>query len=365
MMHRLTTAALIAVLGGCPRGVPASGPAASLSCPDPTNCTLSNGTGVYTAEDGWAGIGSSELMITHFINSGSSVSFQGRYLVKPANQTDPNHWRLLDQPGQVFGAVYQSNASWRVVSVSEQSTVPTWTLQDPTSQSTTAVTGDQLKQLTLFIRFTTLDDGPKEFVLDFDGPPITPPAENTRSLTSYHMRWAERGSGGAPTTYCQDANRLPDPIVFQRGIDVDPVTGAVARNSQADQLVTLSCYLGAPATVYRWNYDHVATDSFYFDAAIQMKRASYCGNGDYYTVAGTKLQIGDDRINRDLPIHRLEAWWSPQGALCLNPANERHPEIAAKKNFTGSCRGQPLPPCQDPPVTPSSLRFLVEGPYPQ
>ncbi len=324
---------------------------------------------MYTAEDGWAGIGPSELMITHFINNGSSVSFQGRYLVKPVNQTDPNQWRLLSDPGQVFGAAYPGNTSWRVVSVTESSTVPTWTLLDSTGQSTTEVTGDQLQQLRLFIRFTTLGDGPKEYVVDFDGPPITLPSlssENTKRLpTSYHMRWAANAPDGVPATYCQNASHLPDPIVFQRGIDVDPVTGIVARNSQADNFVTLSCYLGAPATVWRWNYDHVDSDAFYFDAGIQMKRASYCGNGDYYTVAGTKIQIGDDRINRDLPIHMLEAWWSPQGALCLNPANERHRDIVAKKNFTGSCNGKTLPPCQDPPVKSSSLQFLAEGPYPQ
>ena len=312
MMHSLTTAALLGVLAGCPRGTFPSDPVAGLSCPDPKNCTLSNGTGVYTAEDGWAGIGPSELMITHFINNGSSVSFQGRYLVKPANQSDPNQWRLLSEPGQVFGAAYQG-MSWRVVSVAESSTVATWTLQDSTGQSRTAVIGDQLHQLTLYIRFTTLGDDPKEYVLDFDGPPIAPPPGNTRPTTSYHMRWAENGRGGVPLSYCQDANHLPDSVVFQRGIDVDPVTGTVARNSQANNFVTLSCYLGAPAVVYRWNYDYADTDSFYFDAGIQMKRASYCGNGDYYTVAETKIQIGDDRINRDLPIHMLEAWWSPQG----------------------------------------------------
>lgn len=362
-MRRLTTAGLIGVLAGCPRAMPPSSPGGDLSCPDPTNCTLSNGTGVYTAEDGWAGIGPSELMITHFINNGSSVSFQGRYRIEASSQTDHDQWRLLSEPGQVFAAMYLGR-SWQVTSVTESSTDPTWVLQDTAGQSRTEVIGEQLHQLTLSIRFTTARDGSKEYLLDFDGPPISLPTENGRSVTSYHMRWSENAPGATAVSYCQDASRAPDPVVFQRGIDVDPVIGAVARNSQADHFVTLSCYRGAPATVYRWKYDYVNTDTFYFDAGIQMKRASYCGLGDYYTIAGTQIQIGDDRINRDLPIHMLEAWWSPQGALCWNPANARHPELVAKKNFTGNCHGRQLSPCQASPTSSSTQRFLVEGPFP-
>ena len=38
-----------------------------LICTDPTSCTIKNGTGVYMAEGGFAGIGPNEqLLITHF-----------------------------------------------------------------------------------------------------------------------------------------------------------------------------------------------------------------------------------------------------------------------------------------------------------
>jgi len=344
-------------LAACHRMGPPGG-GGDLRCPDPSGCTNTNGTGVYTAEGGAAGIGPSQLMITHFTNTGSSVTFQGRYFLQ--GQTPiPEQWRLLTEPGVVYAADYQGMTSLAVASVSEAATVPTWTLRKP-DQSTITVTDDQLRQLQLYVRFTTLALGTEQYAIDFDGPPIDHPQAAGRPVRAYHLRWRDTGATLPPTTYCFDAARpgaaVPgDPIVFQQGIDVDPVTGAVKRNANA---VTMSCYLGAPATVYRWGYDHGNQKTFYFDAAIQMKRASYCANGDYYTVAGTRIQIGDDRINRDLPIHNLEAWWTPQGASCLNPANRRnldHP-------FTG-CAGKPLPPCQPPPTGSTSLQFLVEGPF--
>ena len=50
-------------------------------CPDPTtDCTVGNGAGVYTEEDGYAGMGAEHYMITHFINqSGGGVTLQARY----------------------------------------------------------------------------------------------------------------------------------------------------------------------------------------------------------------------------------------------------------------------------------------------
>src|SRR3954464_3089300 len=46
----------------------------SIRCPESnTDCTQVNGTGVYTAEGGYAGIDSdARLMITHFINNAGS-----------------------------------------------------------------------------------------------------------------------------------------------------------------------------------------------------------------------------------------------------------------------------------------------------
>jgi hypothetical protein len=350
----MMTAALLGALPGCPRPAP-SGPAAALGCPDPPNCTLTNGTGVYTAEDGFAGFQPSLLMITHFINSGSSVQFTGRYFNPTAKL-----WHVLDGVGQVVVATYPSpeRGLLQVTSVSADATVPTWTLQDPTTHEVITVTGDAVRQLKLYVSFSALRQG-ESYLIDFDGPPIAHRETRTRPISAFHMRWTPVAAGGtptaaAPTSYCTDAAGAPDSVVFQQGVDVDPITGAVKDRARSSNVVTLSCYLGALATVYRWGYDYLGAAPFYFDAGIQMKRASYCGDAGRYTVAGTPIEIADDqRINHDA-TDRLEAWWAPTGAVCLNPQNMRHPE----KGFTGSCKGKPLPACQGPP--PASP-WLLDG----
>lgn len=363
-MRSFAIVGLIGASAACHRMGPPGG-ATDLRCPDPSGCTNTNGTGVYTAEGGVAGIGPVQLMITHFTNTGSSVTFQGRYFLRGQTSPtpQPDQWRLLSEPGTVDGADYPGQTSAQVVSVSEQGTVPTWTLRGTDASgktSTTPVTGDQLRQLRLRLGFRPLGAGTQQYELAFDPAPIDAAAAGQHPMHAYHLGWREVGTTREPTTYCFDAPPAgasihADPIVFQQGIEVDPVTGAVNRNASA---VTMSCYLGAPATVYRWGYDHASANSFYFDAAIQMKRASYCADADYYTVAGTRIQIGDDRINRDLPIHHLEAWWTPRGASCMNPANRRNLD----RPFTG-CAGKPLPACQPPPAGTTGQQFLVEGPF--
>src|SRR5688572_1311687 len=57
-------------------------------CIDPGGCNTGNHGGTYTDENGYAGIGSTQFLITHFINSSGGVSIEGRYLY-----AQPNDWR--------------------------------------------------------------------------------------------------------------------------------------------------------------------------------------------------------------------------------------------------------------------------------
>jgi hypothetical protein len=342
--------------------VRSSGDTSSI-CPDgTTNCCQTNGTGVYSAERGHVGIGANRLMITHFINNGSEVTFQGRY-----RNPRSNHWEMLRSPGLVYRADYHSGTYQKenldVVSVRESSTVPTWTLVDPVTQAPPfIVTDSELRGLKLYIRFTASPDGREErYALDFDDEATI---LGKQPLRMYNMRWRGLTDNAQPTQYCSDASNVPDPVVFQQGIDVEPVTGSVKRGLTTAGFVTMSCSRGAPAKVYGWGYAYAGTptETFYFDAGIHMKRASYCGDSQYYTVAGTKIQIADDQHiqNEYKDIKNVEARWTPTGAICLEPDHERHPEMVANKGFTGLCNNQQLPRCSHlpPPVSP----YLADGP---
>jgi hypothetical protein len=117
------------------------------------------------------------------------------------------------------------------------------------------------------------------------------------------------GSGAAPV-------RFDDYVVFQENIDVDPPTGQV---TAAPGHMTVSCRGGAMANVFSWGYDH-NSDLWHFGAAIQMKRASYCGDGTFYTVSGTNIHIQDEEGAEEDPVtdSGVEAFWGPNGAICYD-----------------------------------------------
>lgn len=331
------TGAIACVQPACPAG--SAGCAyQEMICPDPTtDCCQPNGIGIYTDDGGYAGIGDHHVMITHFMTiPNRGVVFEGRAL--NAQQA----WTPV--LGQVVSADVQGQSS-SVVSVSEAATVPTWTLAGGR-----AVTGDQLAELTLHI---LVDD--HRYALGFTA--AAPTGTHTQDVHAYRLRWTAE----TPTAwqdYCFDGGtpaapqiHNPDPVVFQQGINVDPLSGKVARD-HAQSLVTVSCLRGAPATVYGWGYAYNAAPkaTFFFDAGIHMKRAAYCGDSRHFTEPNTWLDIADSAHIQggSLPMAKLEAWWSPDGATCLNLKNARRPELL--HGFNGVCNGkQPLPRCAEDP----------------
>ena len=369
-MRTCLTMFVVVVSAGCPWPPRADGSTLALqrSCPDPPNCTVGNGTGVYTEEQGTAAIGPSKLLITHFFNvTGGGVRFMGRYRFTPSVGSPT--WQMLSEPGQVRQATYAGLAGLDVLSVREQGTQPTWVLRSPAG-GPIEVTGDQLRGLSLEISFATPNDGQRSYELDFAGA-LSPhvadlSAQATLRPVALAMRW--RVPGGAPEDYCFRAPAggaaTPDAVVFLGGIDVDPVTGSLTPKPASgtpvpeSTMVTLSCFLGAPATVFRWGYRHDVPDRFYFAAGIQMKRAAYCADELAFTLANTPIAIADDAVPA---IHRaqptaVEAWWTPTGATCVNLDARRHPELG----FNGVCPGKAaLPAC--PPPAALQHPMLLDG----
>jgi hypothetical protein len=341
----------IALVGGCVRLAPPPDTGLLVRCPDPANCTISNGTGVYFAEHGAAGIGPTQLMITHFINRGSSVGLHGRYF-----DTGTSRWRLMTDGGLVYGADFRDQRGLTVVSVTEDATVPTWTVA-AANQPPFPVTGPALRDLTLYLMFSAPGPGVVHYTLGFAPDDRVDPTR--RQAAKYQLRWRALASTADPVIYCSDAAGAPDPVVFQAGIDVDPVIGTV---TAVPKYVTLSCNRGAPATAYRWGYDHNSPDLYYFASAIHMKRAAYCGDARFFTVDGTRIRIDDDHTHDpEFRPDQLEAWWSPTGALCANPDRARHGDVVRNSGFAWRCGGAQLPVCQVPPGSPPATKYLVDA----
>jgi len=332
----------------------------TLVCPDgTTNCCSTNGTGIYTAEGGFAGIDieqppvgqppfvARKIMITHFANAGGHVAFQ-------AGAFDRDGLWTIAGDGEVVTADYGGRQGLGVVAVHEAATLPTWTLAAPAGE-TLEVTGDALADLRLHL---AVPDGAGHLV-----PAIVElaAAGAPPGVHAYAMRW-RLDAPDAPIAwkpYCLDAERQADAVVFQQDIAVDPVAGQVTQPPPG-VIVTLSCLRGAPATVYGWHYPYTGAPVFHFAAGIQMKRASYCADERYYTTSGTAIEIADDQhLQRGTAgsdhVRYLEAGWTPQGATCINLGNLRHSRLG----FTGVCAGRPLPPCADElPGAP----YLIAGP---
>lgn len=362
-------------------------------CWDPPNCGDPNGTGVYTVEHGAASIGRERLMIMYFVNDGATVKFQGIYsrdaVVGPVE--GQGKWVALPQLGQVVSAdvnftklVPPRNfvrTGLEVRSITENNTVPIWQLWDPVQSAPVPVKGDEMTGLVLHLAFTINNGNLIRYDIDFAGTPLGHPQDDPsrirRNVSTYHMRWARPGTA-ASFSYCHlpgnpatpDMNP-PDSVVFQRQIMVYPTNGRVVHpenDARVAQIVTLSCYLGGPATITRWGYGYEPTspagvpDHYYFDAALQMKRASYCADTTTYTTAGTWIRISDSTgINNDADVSRIEAVWSPLGATCLKTM--RHTDLGSPP---AACTDRPQPeilPC-DSTQRPTGSRWIFNSVVP-
>ena len=385
-MHTLRGSAVIALLAGCGLETEALGQAAEQAtnglpsddgdnrtylvvprCPDSsTNCTQTNGVGIYAQEGGSAGTGRRigdnkpppALMITSFINSGASVKFRARYF--DLSSPPPQSWQWLT--GTVDSADYESRRNLRVTWVNEEHTIPKWTLIERVTGATFTPTDGDLGSLQLHISFVDSSLLPVRMILNFTDAQLVS-GENTHAdVKGYKMRWRiESEDVTQAQPYCLDAAGHGDRVVFQRRISVDPINGKVERDDRGPPVhVTMSCTLGAIAVAHRWGYEYVAgaADPYYFDAAIQMKRVSYCADGEAYTLAGTRIRIVDNVVINNEGIDHLEARWSPDGAICLNKENMRHRSLGG-----GSCGDFVVPRCLFPlPLPPSSPgRYLISG----
>lgn len=332
---------------------------------DKTKCSPSNGPGIYTAEYGRAGIGGQSMydgpafMITHFMNTTSGVKFTGVY------QPRPPLWLAMPNDGTV-DSVELNQHTYTPISITETSTDLAVMVNNNGPHPLDLQSGGPLK---LHISVSNPGSGLKRYVLDITPASVVLPLSTGTSMHTYAMSWTidPPDSNIEPAfPYCYDEQNNPEPVVFQQGIDVNPFDGSVSRSSSTT--VTMSCRQSAIAVVYSWGYPYLGdpADTYYYDAGIHMKRASYCGDDKFYTKPNTLIGIRDNAaidsagtrtlgsINNTIDLTQLEAEWSPSGATCIHrpllpsgtfgaPDHLRHPDFDPP--FDGTCSGRDLPAC--------------------
>jgi ADYC domain len=306
-------------------------------CPDPDDCTVSNGGGVYTQEMGTVGIGPNHYMMARFVNTANGVSIEGRGY-------KPQTGNYYGHPASIYYAMLNNNPSvkYQVVSVIESLTTPKFTLSGPNGPITR--TGTQILDLQLVI---FVDDN--LWTLSFaDHTSEALQNDPNTFVQEFHAMWNQGEGISNPHEYCLQApvNQIAavDPVVFQQGILVNPITAVMARDND---YVTLSCRHGAIATVRWWGYMYRgdAPSAVTFEAAMHMKRASYCGDETFFTRRNTPIMILDSKSIQTDPVtsSNVEAVWGqaasgPIRATCVNLANLRHPNA----NYPADPSGNPF-----------------------
>lgn len=105
----------------------------------------------------------------------------------------------------------------------------------------------------------------------------------------------------------------------------DAETGA---RTGDDRAITFAGVSGDIAGCMAWGHRPRLGDALAdaHAACILMKRAAFCGE-DSDTIDGTRIFVADAFGTQGDPHDRLEAAWGPEGAVCIEPANLRHPEL--------------------------------------
>ena len=192
-------------------------------------------------------------------------------------------------------------------------------------------------------------------------------------IDQYQIQYRDLSLPNSPLlSHCQqDESRKHNEFVsFLPGERVSSVNAYAQRDPHA---LTMACESGAIVKCMSWgalpwdasgqieqNHETV------WRSCLQGKRAAYfVGHGDLrsYTVTGTQINVrdeygvltvnttnGDGTVVPNIP--RLEAIWSPKGAVCLNRENLRR-----KKGDTGFKDNPSVPPCGQ------ELKWLPDGTF--
>lgn len=296
--------------------------------------TYYNGQGIYS-------------MLEH--EFGLAQSSGGWHMLGMKNGTNQvlAVWKLTtsgqpDQDAQtaVIEAV-QGTSRFDVLALDAQNAGPTnvvFTLRNKATGQTVSKSGDALEALVLKVTFPA--SGPSGvFSMRFHKPSSV---SGDITLKGYSIDYWPDSNPAVVTNYCTVTNGVAEPVVFVPGTNTHPLSAVRTADSS---FVDMSCASGAIAACLIWGYKPWSSGSAGPDlhqACVQMKRAAYCGNFPY-TEEGHTIYVRDN-LNPHINSGSgptSEAYWGPNGALCLD--NRRDTSVS----FPGC--GQALPSCSTVP----------------
>jgi hypothetical protein len=107
----------------------------------------------------------------------------------------------------------------------------------------------------------------------------------------------------------------------EQGVFVGGAWDSRGNHTDPPGALTYSCSSGVIAKCAVWGYAPWTVGSLRHAACTRFARADYCGDGNPWTIEGTKIGMSDSFGVRTFVVHdgySFEAGWGPNGAVCVN-----------------------------------------------
>ncbi|WP_143177989.1 ADYC domain-containing protein [Cystobacter ferrugineus] len=291
-----------------------------------------NAKGIYTAEGGnycFKVQGEPFFCPEAFINTPTGVLLEVRYLNEPLRLVQP----------RIRGKLAADSKPVEVLAINGDRTELSikYRVQGETEES--IAKGDGLEALILGLdALSTVSGGPSiAYEMRFSAHQPPKPDATTDRVHRYKLEYRDARLRSDWVRHCE-ADVGGAVVSFLQGQRVSGVNASVKLDSQ---VTSMGCEQGSLVTCLAWGFTpwdsstgvRDETRDYVYRSCLQAKRAAYfVGHRDFksYTKKGTKIEKWDQYASGEgEPVERIEALWSPRGAVCFNPENRRRPDAEA------------------------------------
>ncbi|MFY0564386.1 ADYC domain-containing protein [Archangium lansingense] len=317
-----------------------------------------NARGIYTIEGGnycFVAKGQQHFCPEAFINTPEGVMLDVRYL------TQSGVIRT-----QVRGRLEANTQRVDVLAITSDRTELAIKYRVQGEQEVKVAKGDDLSKLILRLDTMPMRSGdtgvPILYELRFTA--YKPPGREatTDKVHRYELEYRDVRADTEWAQHCEK-DGLGAVVSFLQGERVSGVNASVKLDPN---VTTMGCEKGSIVTCLAWGYTpwepstgvRDETRDYVFRSCLQAKRAAYFvgkGNTKSYTQSGTEIFKWDQYAYGDgNAVERVEALWSPQGAVCINKENVRKLEAWGQPQDPKMLNTYGVGPC-------TSKDFTVEG----